>query len=183
MSVTVVAGTPLATAIQQAVQPKLLQNGWVAEENDQTLAEYILMMLVNGKTEQELGPELGADLLGIGEDDPTVAEFVGWLFHQVKALGAPVKEEGMDGMEQMQSEGHVSELNAAAKDFVVGGQDANMDDALGDAAGLAQSAYVVISLARFRKPTLTQSAPPAQRPCATTRQASGSRVTSACSTR
>ena len=47
--VTVEAGSALAQAIQSAVQPKLIENGWVAEENDTTLSEYVTMMMVNGK--------------------------------------------------------------------------------------------------------------------------------------
>ena len=87
--VPVEAGSALAQSIQSVVQPKLVENGWVAEENDTTLSEYVTMMIVNGKNLQGVTSELGGDLLGVGEDDPAVAAFAEWLFQQVQALAGP----------------------------------------------------------------------------------------------
>lgn len=120
MSVTLEANSPLAISLQEAIQPKLVENGWVAEETDATLAEYITMMLVNGKTEDQLAPELSQDLLGIEDPDgeQKVKAFVRWLFEEVKVQSEPpVKEEQMNGMD------------ASAHDFVPAAQDAAMSDA------------------------------------------------------
>ena len=87
--VSVEAGSSLAQQIQRAVQPKLVENGWVAEENDTTLSEYVTMMIVNGKNLQGVQSELGGDLLGVGEDDAAVGAFAEWLFQQVQALAGP----------------------------------------------------------------------------------------------
>ncbi|KAF2487318.1 hypothetical protein BDY17DRAFT_306711 [Neohortaea acidophila] len=83
------AGSALAQTIQNAVQPKLMEYGWVAEENDTTLSEYVTTMLVNGKDIQGVVSELGGDLLGVGEDDPSVTAFAKWLFDQLHAMNAP----------------------------------------------------------------------------------------------
>ena len=85
---TIAAGTPLASAIQSASQAKLIENGWVAEENDTTLSEYVTMMVVNGKDPSGVQAELGGELLGIGEDDPGVVAFAQWLFAEVGRLSA-----------------------------------------------------------------------------------------------
>ncbi|EME81153.1 uncharacterized protein MYCFIDRAFT_25868, partial [Pseudocercospora fijiensis CIRAD86] len=82
-------GSALAQQIQLAVQPKLMENGWVAEETDTTLAEYVTMMIVNGKDIQGVQSELGSDLLGLTDDDPTVREFAQWLFDQVRNISQP----------------------------------------------------------------------------------------------
>ncbi|EGP86896.1 uncharacterized protein MYCGRDRAFT_100443 [Zymoseptoria tritici IPO323] len=86
---SVEAGSNLAGQIQSAVQPKLMENGWVAEENDTTLSEYVTMMIVNGKDLQSVRSELGGDLLGVGEDDAAVGEFAQWLFEFVNSLAVP----------------------------------------------------------------------------------------------
>ncbi|EMC96076.1 hypothetical protein BAUCODRAFT_34849 [Baudoinia panamericana UAMH 10762] len=96
MAVSVEAGSALAQAIQSAAQQKLMENSWAAEENDTTLSEYVTMMLVNGKDFQGVQAELGGELLGVGEDDPQVADFTRWLFEQAHILSghgaAPVSD-------------------------------------------------------------------------------------------
>ena len=84
--VQVEAGSSLAQTIQSAAQAKLMEAGWAAEENDTTLSEYVTMMLVNGKDFQGVQSELGGELLGVGEDDPNVADFTRWLFEQAQSL-------------------------------------------------------------------------------------------------
>ena len=74
--VTVEAGSAFAQAIQNAVQPKLIENGWTTEENDYTLSEYVTLMMVNQKSLQQVIAELGGDLLGVGEDDLRVVSLV-----------------------------------------------------------------------------------------------------------
>ncbi|KAI7639405.1 hypothetical protein KC322_g20928, partial [Hortaea werneckii] len=83
----------LAQTIQSAAQAKLMEAGWAAEENDTTLSEYVTMMLVNGQDFQRVQAELGGELLGVGEDDPAVADFTRWLFEQAQALTGPQQQQ------------------------------------------------------------------------------------------
>lgn len=104
MAPQVEAGSDLAQAIQNAAQSKLVESGWVAEENDTTLSEYVVMMLVQGKDADGVKQELGGDLLGVGEDDPGVAEFAQWLFQHVHSISAPQEQQApaaQNGNEQM----------------------------------------------------------------------------------
>jgi nuclear polyadenylated RNA-binding protein NAB2 len=87
MSVEISMGTPLADALNSAIRPKLVEYGWASDGGDDSpLSEYILLMLVNGKTQSEIANELAADLLNLGPDDPVVAQFVQWLFEQIAAF-------------------------------------------------------------------------------------------------
>ena len=86
MAVEVALGTPLAEALSSTVQPKLIEAGWTSED-DTSLAEYIILMLVNGKTREQIAEELAQDLLPDGEG---TQEFAQWLFEQVIRLrGGP----------------------------------------------------------------------------------------------
>ena len=116
--IQVTAGTGLAQAIQSAVQPKLMENGWVSEENDTTLSEYVTMMLVNGKDLAGVRAELGNDLLGVGEEDPAVGQFAQWLFQQIQAMVAPPQDTGGQS-EEVQPQ----------QPAPVAPQDSTMDDA------------------------------------------------------
>ncbi|KAI7045876.1 hypothetical protein KC327_g9962 [Hortaea werneckii] len=87
------ANSALAQTIQSAAQAKLMEAGWAAEENDTTLSEYVTMMLVNGQDFQRVQAELGGELLGVGEDDPAVADFTRWLFEQAQALTGPQQQQ------------------------------------------------------------------------------------------
>lgn len=82
MAVEVAVGTPLAEALNSAVHTKLLEVGW-GSEDDTSLAEFIVLMLVNGKTEDQIASELANDILPEGEG---TQEFAGWLFDQVRIL-------------------------------------------------------------------------------------------------
>ncbi|KAI5196271.1 hypothetical protein E4T39_07858 [Aureobasidium subglaciale] len=87
MSVEVATGTPLAQALHNAVQPKLAEVGWsTGAADDSALAEYIILMLVNGKTQNQIASELSNDLLGLGPDDSSANDFATWLFDQVNTL-------------------------------------------------------------------------------------------------
>ncbi|KAK3111577.1 oxygen-dependent protoporphyrinogen oxidase [Teratosphaeriaceae sp. CCFEE 6253] len=120
-TLAVEAGTSLAGAIQVAAQAKLMENGWAPEESDTTLSEYVTMMLVNGKDMQGVQSELGGELLGVGEEDPQVAEFTRWLFDQARQLSAPAPapSQGM-GMEDAMPTGDAADESLA-------------DEAMGDA--------------------------------------------------
>ncbi|KAF4464991.1 nuclear poly(A)-binding [Fusarium albosuccineum] len=125
MPVEVSLNTPLAEALNAAIQPKLVEVGWgTGGADDSALAEYIILMLVNGKTQDQIASELSGDLLNLGPDDPSTREFSQWLFEQIDALnsqfngggssmsGAP--QEGAAGgeMDTDMNAGDVSELNA-----------------------------------------------------------------------
>lgn len=89
MATEVVLGTPLAQALNAAIQPKLVEVGWSTGADDSELAEYIILMLVNGKTQEDIAAELSGDLLNLGDDDPGAKDFAQWLFQQVSNLSAP----------------------------------------------------------------------------------------------
>lgn len=87
MAVEVTIGTPLADALQSVVQPKLVEVGWSSGgPDDSALSEYILLMLVNGKTQDQIASELSNDLLGLGPEDSGASDFAHWLFEQVEVL-------------------------------------------------------------------------------------------------
>jgi hypothetical protein len=74
--------TPLAENLSHLVQNKITEIGW-GQEDDTSLAEYIVLMLANGKTQDQIASELAGDLLQDGEGIP---EFAQWLFEQLAAL-------------------------------------------------------------------------------------------------
>ncbi|OJD18982.1 hypothetical protein AJ78_01010 [Emergomyces pasteurianus Ep9510] len=99
MSVSIKLGTPLAEALNEAVQPKLVEVGWsTGGGDDSALAEYVILMLVNGKTQDQIATELANDLLSLGPEDTEAVDFAKWLFEQVHELndkinGAPAETE------------------------------------------------------------------------------------------
>lgn len=110
----------LAQAIQTAVHTKVVEQGWAAEENDTTLSEYVVTMLVEGKDQTAVRAELGGDLLGLGEDDPQVVEFAGWLFAELAKAQQPQQPQQQQAQTQGQPQGQ--EQNGAA------GADMQMDE-------------------------------------------------------
>ncbi|KUI53979.1 Nuclear polyadenylated RNA-binding protein NAB2 [Cytospora mali] len=89
MPVAVELNTPLADALNSAIQPKLEEYGWATGgADDAALTEYIILMLVNGKTQEEVTGELSADLLGLDPNDPGLLEFSTWLFATIDILAA-----------------------------------------------------------------------------------------------
>ncbi|KAG4219924.1 hypothetical protein PC116_g31598 [Phytophthora cactorum] len=99
MSIEVAMNTPLADALNNAIQPKLVEVGWASGgADDSALSEYIILMLVNGKTQDQIAAELAGDLLSLGPDDPGARDFAKWLFDQIESLnaqlnGAPAQSE------------------------------------------------------------------------------------------
>ncbi|KAF4962530.1 hypothetical protein FSARC_9397 [Fusarium sarcochroum] len=128
MPVEVSLNTPLAEALNAAIQPKLVEVGWgTGGADDSALAEYIILMLVNGKTQDQIAAELSGDLLNLGPDDPSTRDFSQWLFEQIDSLNAQIN--GVDSavsilsgsnqdptiegeMDTDMNAGDVSELNA-----------------------------------------------------------------------
>lgn len=86
--VEITTDTPLAEALNAVIQPKLVEVGWSTggAEDSAPLSEYIILMLVNGKTQDQIAAELSGDLLQLGPDDPGAIEFSRWLFEQVDSL-------------------------------------------------------------------------------------------------
>ncbi|KAL9029936.1 MAG: hypothetical protein Q9196_001884 [Gyalolechia fulgens] len=91
MSVEVSLNTPLADALSNIVQPKLTEIGWnTGGLDDSALGEYIILMLVNGKSQDQIATELSNDLLSLGPDDTGATDFSKWLFEQVHLLNAQI---------------------------------------------------------------------------------------------
>ncbi|KAF8456750.1 hypothetical protein BDZ91DRAFT_800976 [Kalaharituber pfeilii] len=85
MSITL--GTPLAEALSSAIQEKLVEIGWSAPGEDSSpLSEYICLMLVNGKSQEQIAEELSGDLLGLPKEDDSATVFSAWLFGKVAEL-------------------------------------------------------------------------------------------------
>ncbi|KAL7628786.1 hypothetical protein AAE478_000301 [Parahypoxylon ruwenzoriense] len=103
MAIEVAMNTPLADALNMAIQPKLVEVGWATGgADDSALSEYIVLMLVNGKTQDQIAAELAGDLLSLGPDDPGARDFAKWLFDQIEALnarlnGAPIQLDSTAG--------------------------------------------------------------------------------------
>ncbi|KAI1488818.1 hypothetical protein F5X96DRAFT_680192 [Biscogniauxia mediterranea] len=89
MAIEVAMNTPLADALNMAIQPKLVEVGWATGgPDDSALSEYIILMLVNGKTQEQIAAELSGDLLSLGPDDPGARDFAKWLFDQIDAINS-----------------------------------------------------------------------------------------------
>ncbi len=84
--------TPLAEALSEVVQPKLSEIGWnTGGVDDSALGEYIILMLVNGKTQEQIAAELSNDLLNLEPDNSGATDFSRWLFEQVEILSNQLK--------------------------------------------------------------------------------------------
>lgn len=89
MTVAIELNTPLADALNSAIQPKLEEHGWATGgADDAALSEYIILMLVNNKTHDEVAQELSTDLLGLDPNDQGLRDFCSWLFATVDSLSA-----------------------------------------------------------------------------------------------
>ncbi|KAF2859478.1 hypothetical protein K470DRAFT_219136 [Piedraia hortae CBS 480.64] len=108
-AVALESDSPQAEQIQQAAQARLIEIGWVSDESDTTLSEYVTMMLVNGKEAREVQTELGGELLGVGEDDETVASFTAWIFEQARALVDGAKPTVGDTLDERMTDAAITE--------------------------------------------------------------------------
>jgi hypothetical protein len=123
MSVEVILETPLAEALNAAIQPKLVEVGWsTGGADDSALSEYIILMLVNGKTQDQIAAELSGDLLNLGPDDPGARDFSQWLFEQVEQLNTV----GHSGTAQ--AAGGQTHNGFGQSETAAFGQDAEMGD-------------------------------------------------------
>jgi hypothetical protein len=133
MSVEIVLDSPLANALNMAIQPKLVEVGWsTGGADDSALAEYIILMLVNGKSQDAIAAELSGDLLNLGPDDPGARDFARWLFDQVDVLSAQCGGEG----------GFPTDSTMGAVDASTEAQDSDM----GESTETAQTNVYVLSL-------------------------------------
>ncbi|KAH0542917.1 hypothetical protein FGG08_002686 [Glutinoglossum americanum] len=132
MTVEVALNTPLAKALGSVIQPKLVEVGWSSGGvDDSALSEYIILMLVNGKTQDQIAAELSGDLLNLGPDDPGAVDFSRWLFEQVEMLhnqinGGSVSEPIASVSDQVGRQDPVQQSrdgNGLAHDTVERGQD------------------------------------------------------------
>ncbi|KAK6501950.1 hypothetical protein TWF481_009768 [Arthrobotrys musiformis] len=112
MTVQLQSGTPLAEQLSASVQQKIVEIGWSSDGEDASpLSEYIVLMLVNGKTESQITAELSGDLLGLGPEDESVKVFTSWMFSELARLSR-----------ELGGENGVSQTGAA------GGQESSRQD-------------------------------------------------------
>ncbi|KAJ5453177.1 hypothetical protein N7445_001360 [Penicillium cf. griseofulvum] len=104
-------GTPLAQAVANVIQPKLVEMGW-SDGQESPLIEYIVLMLVNGKTEEQIATELSNDFLGLQEGDTAALEFSQWLFTQVEILNQQI-----NGVAPASADTSMGQLNPSAMEF------------------------------------------------------------------
>ncbi len=168
MAVEVTLNTPLAEALGNVVQPKLSEVGWsTGGLDDSALGEYIILMLVNGKTQEQIAAELSNDLLNLGPDDTGATDFAKWLFEQVHILngqlnGPPAlqtsQEQQGQGIPSYTDEGSLArgghrQLNEE------GGADADMGEAMDGIqngamyASFTRDPVIHISLTEANRPT------------------------------
>lgn len=143
MSFQVTPGSPLAEALNSAIQAKLMEVGFAQASDAHALAEYIILMLVNGKGQQDILTELSTDLLGLPEDDPTTIQFVSWLFEHAESL----KNQLDNGQPEAQGNGNAADGSTAQ----AAASDPNADTemtASNDVSDL--NAYVLPRLILFR---------------------------------
>lgn len=96
MAVSVTLNTPLAEELSNVVHPKLAEIGWTSGGlDDSVLLEYIILMLVNGKTQEQIAAELSTDLLSLEPGDSSAVEFSRWLFEQVNTLSGRLNSTSM----------------------------------------------------------------------------------------
>jgi nuclear polyadenylated RNA-binding protein NAB2 len=127
MAVEVISNSPLAKALQDLVGPKLVEVGWSSGMQDDTLSEYIILMLVNGKSQDQIASELSNDLLDLGPEDQSATEFSRWLFEQVNLTYAQLN--GTSSNSIASASGGIQQDAQMAEDPTIMSLDADMGDA------------------------------------------------------
>ncbi|KAK3337201.1 hypothetical protein B0T19DRAFT_350644 [Cercophora scortea] len=127
MSIEITLGTPLADALNMVIQGKIADLGMASGSAEATaMSEYFILMLANGKTQDEIAAEIAGDLLGLGPDDQTAPAFAKWLFEQIDTLHAQL------GPASATSAGAQNEMDTQADDPMDGAFDPDLDS-MGDA--------------------------------------------------
>lgn len=111
MAVQITLETPLADALAAAIQPKLVEVGWASEEDGSGLTEYVILMLVNGKTQEQIAVELSTEILSLPADDPSSLEFARWLFGQIEMLNAQLNGQAPAPVEASQPDAAGGEMD------------------------------------------------------------------------
>ena len=117
---TLALNTPLAEALNNRIQPKLVEIGWSVGDDNSPLGEYICLMMVNGKSQDQIAAELSGDLLGLGPDDESASMFARWLFDELEML-----------KKTMGSDETAAQQEAKQEDYENG-----MDEEMGDAENI-----------------------------------------------
>lgn len=116
--------SPLAAAISNVVRPKLMELGWIADEQESALSDYIVLMLSSGKTQEQVATEISNDFLGLEEGDTQALEFSNWLFGQVELLNQQINGVSSDaaptqapsfGQDSAQQQGQDAEMGDAGE--------------------------------------------------------------------
>jgi nuclear polyadenylated RNA-binding protein NAB2 len=145
MAVEVSVGTPLATALQNVVQPRLAEAGWTTGGlDDSALSEYIILMLANGKTQEQIASELSNDLLGLGPEDDGAVNFSRWLFQQVDILSKQLNGSDQAGVFSAGESGSSSNQNNQSEGANGNGLSSNYDAEMGDTAEAAAGAMYAL---------------------------------------
>ncbi|KAM7207640.1 nuclear polyadenylated RNA-binding protein nab2 [Naviculisporaceae sp. PSN 640] len=89
MSVEIQPNTPLGDALNLAIQGKIADLGWAGGGAEgAAMSEYFVLMLANGKSQDEIAAEITNDLLGLAPEDDTARSFAAWLFEQIHTLSS-----------------------------------------------------------------------------------------------
>ena len=121
------------------MQTKLVEVGWSTDGlDDSALSEYIILMLVNGKTEEQIAAELSSDLLSLPPDDTGAKDFAKWLWNELEALNRQIHGQPQiaNPVEQSQTQAIPSFTSStdgrrgSRQSGASGGQDAEMGEAM-----------------------------------------------------
>jgi len=89
MSVEIQPNSPLGEALNMAIQGKIADLGWASGGAEgSAMSEYFILMLANGKSQDEIATEITNDLLGLAAEDESPRAFAAWLFDQINTLSA-----------------------------------------------------------------------------------------------
>ena len=150
MAVEVQLETPLANALNNVVQAKLSDFGWsTGGLDDSTLSEYIILMMVNGKTQEQIASELATDFFNLEPGDTSVTDFASWLFQQVETLNAELNGISIQGAANQQAQ-NTPDANASSGQLNgtedQGGVDmASQDTEMGDATDGSGAASMYVN--------------------------------------
>jgi nuclear polyadenylated RNA-binding protein NAB2 len=96
MALQITADSDFAHALQGVIASKLAELGWSPGGPDDQLSEYVVLMLVNGKDQNEVAADIARDLLDLPEPDSSCLEFAQWLFEQVAILNSQFNPSSSD---------------------------------------------------------------------------------------
>jgi len=91
-------GMPLGDALQDVVQQVVAELGW-NEADDYSLTKYLLILVVEGQSQENIASELSKELLELKSEDTAASHFAEWLFQQIDMLtGKSVQDPEMNTM-------------------------------------------------------------------------------------